>query len=857
MSTEDVRERAIREFSLSCDGLRVVAKRCGLGRDKLTKIWKEEFGPEAFKARADRIRGLARVGVGKSGDPEIRKQALLAFETEEPMKKTALRLGVHYTVVREWWNEKYGAKRVTERGRQLQLKRTQENSKTRSKPVFKKYDLPCEQCGTIVTLNNIALTKRGESKILCQACTDMERGADQECPICNLRFVGKKGLAHHFAMAHADWVEVRKKEKLGVEGVDHILCLECGYRSANLLKHLETAHHWTPTDYLKKYPGVRWRTETVENRWREAHQYQIDNRESQKGKKRTKSCPECGQQFVASLFAVEDTRCDECKAEEALFRWVGKKEPEDFVSCRLCGHRAEFLLSHIRMTHDYGGYLRQFPDALLTSLNAGQRLPSNNKLVLAQNQLQPFMDGNGHVIAAAAATFFNCAQSRIRRICSDFGLKTRSRIAWQKAVLDIAADHLQEAYEPEFSDERIVSFVTGRMFRFDGYFPRRNLLLEAHGNQHFYFVASWHQTRERFEELQALDRAKVKRAQELGYDVKIVRYNDPIHDSEFWRKLFSNDSTLWVNKPEDLKKKEIDQVRSRLRKEGFPKILPSDKTTAEQTKLARDLFRLDEFRVIRPHTSRGTTVCASYFPNRYRARHRMFDNVENAWNDDKKLNAAIRIQLNAAHPTTSPRVLRALQMICRTPTIFRPGVAKYIYDTHCPSGGVVWDPCAGYGGRLFGAMASGVGKYIGTDAEPETVEGNRRLAEALDCLERCDIQIGIVEEFDPGCDLDLVFTSPPYYDLEVYGEGAPKYAGVTDWMGGFLKVLIEKAKMRLKPGGWLVLNLPSKKVDGVDVANGAARIAHEMGFRVEEPVFMPIRSKRIEGKSEPLIRCRV
>jgi hypothetical protein len=426
--------------------------------------------------------------------------------------------------------------------------------------------------------------------------------------------------------------------------------------------------------------------------------------------------------------------------------------------------------------------------------------------------------------------------------------------------LDGAASSLRASYEPEWTDSRISNPASGRKFHFDGYFPAHNLIIEAHGEQHFYFIEQWHRTYEEFERLQDLDRFKMAKARELGYRVKIVRYSDPIHDPAFWKDLLGNKTTLWSNKTDETKVQDINTVLERLRRDGFPEITPSSKTLAEFTKLRHQEIGVNPEGFVRPYTLRGTTVCASFFPNRYRARYRGNACVREAWDDDDRLRAAIRVQLNAGHPTTGPRVLRALQMICRTPSVFRPGVAKFVCDTYGVPGGVVWDPCAGYGGRLFGAMASGMGVYLGTDVEPETVEGNRRLAEALELSDRCELKVARAETFDPGRPLDLVFTSPPYFDLEVYGEASAKavaHASIGEWVDKFLVPVIRTAKERLRKEGFLVLNLPAKPLDGVILADEAVKIASLLGFSIENPVYIPVR--RLKSKTvraDPLLIFR-
>jgi Zn ribbon nucleic-acid-binding protein/transposase-like protein len=862
--TPEVRSQILDAFR-SNDAANVVAKRVGVGRDRVYRVWKEEFG-DAVRERGNRLRGLAKAQTGNAGNSAVQAKAVVAFERGEPMKGVAKRLGVHYTQVRAWWEEVYGGDVVRERGRELQTVRATENNRARARESrqIRTVEVPCEGCGEPMEVSAISASKR--SRFLCTTCDLKDRGADTSCPVCGTMCVGQRGLGAHFSHAkddeHRAWRERREQERLGEEGINHVVCMECGHRALNLWKHLKTEHRTTPSVYVAKWPGVRWRIEKVEQarlarslEGRAANDYM-------KGTLKEVSCPTCGQGVRVSLFAgsLHDLRCEECKAEDDLVLWREKSEPEDFVMCRECGHRAENLTSHVRSAHTLERYCRDHPKAPLTALRAGQRLPPTNKLVLTAEQLRPFMDDKGRVIAAAASRAFRCAQWQIRRNCSDLGLKTRSRLAWQKAVLDGVASFLGVHYEPEWTDPRIVNGATGRKFHFDGYFPARNLIIEAHGEQHFYFIESWHKTHEEFERLREIDDFKVSRAREIGYTVKIVRYSDPIHDQGFWKRLLGNDVTLWANKSEEAKVRDVEEILETLRAQGFPDILPSPKTKAEFTKLRQQEVWLDGEGFVRPYTLRGTIACASFFPNRYEARYKKARSVREAWDDDDRLRAAVRVQLNAGHPTTPARVLRALQMLCRTPSVFRPAVAKYICQTYGDRGGVVWDPCAGYGGRLFGAMAAGVGTYLGTDVEPQTVEGNLRLARDLEVVDRCEIVCARAETFDPGRPLDLVFTSPPYFDLEVYGSASAEalsYGSIARWIAGFLVPVMKTARARLKLGAHLVLNLPAKPLDGVVLADEAVREASRLGFRVEPTIYMPVRRlKSGATRADPLLVFR-
>lgn len=104
-------------------------------------------------------------------------------------------------------------------------------------------------------------------------------------------------------------------------------------------------------------------------------------------------------------------------------------------------------------------------------------------------------------------------------------------------------------------------------------------------------------------------------------------------------------------------------------------------------------------------------------------------------------------------------------------SIFDPVLCELAYRWFCPPGGTVLDPFAG--GSVRGIVASHLGrKYFGVDLRAEQIEANKA-------------QLGIAKKPKPewragdsrgiasicaGVKADLLFSCPPYGDLEVYSE---------------------------------------------------------------------------------------
>lgn len=105
-------------------------------------------------------------------------------------------------------------------------------------------------------------------------------------------------------------------------------------------------------------------------------------------------------------------------------------------------------------------------------------------------------------------------------------------------------------------------------------------------------------------------------------------------------------------------------------------------------------------------------------------------------------------------------------------SIFDPVLCELAYRWFSPKGGSVLDPFAG--GSVRGIVASKIGRqYVGIDLRDEQIKANRDQATSL-CTDPmpawiCGNSLNIVE-LVKDYSADLIFSCPPYGDLEVYSE---------------------------------------------------------------------------------------
>jgi tRNA1(Val) A37 N6-methylase TrmN6 len=121
------------------------------------------------------------------------------------------------------------------------------------------------------------------------------------------------------------------------------------------------------------------------------------------------------------------------------------------------------------------------------------------------------------------------------------------------------------------------------------------------------------------------------------------------------------------------------------------------------------------------------------------------------------------------------------------------------------------DPTAGWGDRLRCAIAYGC-EYTGVDS-------NKEMKKAYDAIIRdkatdpskYQIKIGKFQNVRLTGLYDLVFTSPPFFNKEIY-EHMETWSDVQDFVDEFLKPLFKKSYKHLEDGGHLVLYIEDRGI---------------------------------------------
>lgn len=215
-----------------------------------------------------------------------------------------------------------------------------------------------------------------------------------------------------------------------------------------------------------------------------------------------------------------------------------------------------------------------------------------------------------------------------------------------------------------------------------------------------------------------------------------------------------------------------------------------------------------------------------------------------------------------------PIGLKAFRVsFCQYAVNYPPLTAKYLYERfteHIKDQDQIniYDPSAGWGGRIIGAMSVKDDRnihYIGTDPnEDHTLPDGRTKYEDLAEFYNTRTSRGCnlfphthsFSVFQEGSEcigsnprfrefkgrIDLVFTSPPYFAKEGYSEDETqsykKFSEYKDWVDGFLRPTLQTAVDWLRNDRYLLWNIANCKFgkDILPLETDSRRILEELGM---------------------------
>ena len=166
-------------------------------------------------------------------------------------------------------------------------------------------------------------------------------------------------------------------------------------------------------------------------------------------------------------------------------------------------------------------------------------------------------------------------------------------------------------------------------------------------------------------------------------------------------------------------------------------------------------------------------------------------------------------------------------------TQFPIKVMRSILDDFTQEGDIYYDPCCGWGMRMLCAAEKGL-HYVGNDVNYDLLIKLKEMKEDIQNI--IPFKANLIYEgsqvFQPSLvnRIDFIFTSPPYFDLEVYnGSEDLKNTTYENWLNEFIKPMLENCYQYIKNNKYAAINIKNGKKNML--YDDTLRIAEEIGFK--------------------------
>lgn len=208
-----------------------------------------------------------------------------------------------------------------------------------------------------------------------------------------------------------------------------------------------------------------------------------------------------------------------------------------------------------------------------------------------------------------------------------------------------------------------------------------------------------------------------------------------------------------------------------------------------------------------------------HIQNRWKADSINSPSPERSWQlrkfRDTLFNALWTLKVKEVTPVTMRSAIALRKYIASQ---FRPAAAKAIFDHFKPK--KVYDFSSGWGDRLAGFYACNTTEsYTGVDVNTNLKEGYEAQQEAYNKIrieqgftaKKVDMLFCGAENYSDESDkFDLIFTSPPYFQIERYTQEdnqSWKHKKLDDWLEKFLFPSVKKAAQSLQQNRCMVINM--------------------------------------------------
>lgn len=200
-------------------------------------------------------------------------------------------------------------------------------------------------------------------------------------------------------------------------------------------------------------------------------------------------------------------------------------------------------------------------------------------------------------------------------------------------------------------------------------------------------------------------------------------------------------------------------------------------------------------------------------------------------------------------------------------SIFDPVLCEAMYSWYSPEGGLIIDPFSG--GVTRGAVASILKReYIGADVSSMQIAANRKILQDLgeDGAKYHEVSGEKLYSHLPK-QADLLFTCPPYFDLEIYDKENPEDISNAPSYEAFLaryRAILSPSYAHIKDGGYAIItvgNIRNDKGEMLNLVGDTITIMTEAGYTFYNECILatalgtaPVRASAHFSKNKKVIK---
>ena len=257
-----------------------------------------------------------------------------------------------------------------------------------------------------------------------------------------------------------------------------------------------------------------------------------------------------------------------------------------------------------------------------------------------------------------------------------------------------------------------------------------------------------------------------------------------------------------------------------------------DANTATDIRFMMEKFykpiEFDKFIDFNKRLTPESKLKAIFYDVFYDAKKFTTRSVVETFSDRKKLREVIEYQLGINDEkkffdVTVKSIYRGMEVKTMSPVSILPiEQVSTIYNQYVKEGNVVFDPFAGWATRLLGMEDKIKDEgciYIGYDSNEKLKSGYNKvkLLYFPENREQVSMNIGDskinIKELEQK--IDFIYTSPPFYNDEVYNSGQTIYNNIDEWSENLLIPVFENCYKYLKPHCFMVIDMKELYNDAI------------------------------------------